>query len=65
MNIEFTLSRKEYEEFAELAAKRILRISGANTKIFTINVVAWIFLELDWPRLFIFIKPMKDLISII
>lgn len=44
MNIEYTLTRKDYREFLQLTYKRIARIGKGNLKFFSLNLVAWIFI---------------------
>lgn len=66
MEIEFTLSRKEYEEFVCAAYAKIARIGKINTKMFVANIIAWIFVGAGFTGVLRFyetanIQSFKDL----
>lgn len=48
MEIEFTLKREEYEEFVKAAYSRISRISKSSGKMFTANIMVWVFFGLGF-----------------
>ncbi len=61
MEIEFSLKRKEYEEFVKVAYDRISRISKAGNKMFIINIVVWVFFGIGFASVMNFYEKYEYL----